>query len=183
MPYAYKTVLLSCGTNDPLPPPGADQGAEIQLWQDDGSALRVSIDRIEQQPGQDFAVSLQGVTAEWPFEDHAGLMVLRAPSGRYAAQASDQFILQGPIIITGMVDGQPLYGEASLATFERATQTLRCDNIMLITPTYQLHADAYRLPRNWQQAEHGGDSLQLNPTPDDWQDRLKEIRQQFAAGE
>ena len=58
-------VLSGCNTVAELPPPGADQGAELQLWRDNATPVRV-VCQIQQQGSSDFAMSLQGIVAEVP---------------------------------------------------------------------------------------------------------------------
>jgi len=130
--------LLSGGCGSPPPAmASAAQQVTFQLWGDPGEPPTViQTDELTDHSGTFEHMSFAKLTVRRPFPDtssdasrHAGVIVLTAPTGAYDRSSPDDghtgpadsiLLLDGPVLFSGELQGEPLVGAGAYAKVERA---------------------------------------------------------------
>jgi len=126
---ALSVLCGGCGS----PPPAmasAAQQVTFQLWGDPGEPPTViQTDELTDHSGTFEHMSFNKLTVRRPFPDtssdasrHAGVIVLTSPLGTYdrTSPAEATLLLDGPVLFSGELQGEPLVGAGADARVERA---------------------------------------------------------------
>jgi len=118
-----------CGSEPPAMASAAQQ-VTFQLWGDPGEPPTViQTDQLTDHSGTFEHMAFDRLTVRRPFPDtssdasrHAGVIVLTAPTGTYdrISDAEATLLLDGPVLFSGELQGEPLVGAGAYAKVERA---------------------------------------------------------------
>ena len=139
---AVLVALAGCGSEPPLPPPGAQGPILVRQWDERGERQVVVKARSVRPTGGDLtkaldAMSLQSVLMCAPFAD--GVVYGVTPSARFAQGGERVFELPEPgapaaasVAIAGIFKGSPITGRAARAWLRRADQALILEQVELV---------------------------------------------------
>lgn len=134
-------LLVGCGVEATLPPPGAEGPLLVRQWDAQGGrAVMIKARRLSQLGAlsRDWSqqLDLDGVLVRAPLD--AGVFVAAAPSARYTPKASPTAVLPGPgaaadasVAVAGVWQGVPLIGRSSKAVYDEVDQSLVLSDLEL----------------------------------------------------